>query len=117
MTVMKLTGKVIEGQKIGQKIGFPTANIALHEQINPGIYAGKVELEDKNYSAALYISSKRPDILEAHILDWKGDIYGKDIWVEVLKKIRDDRFFKEDENIAEVIENDIKEVRQCLQAS
>lgn len=108
---MKIKGKVIEGQKIGKKIGFPTANIALYDQIDPGIYAGKIWLQNKEYVGALYISSKKPDILEAHILDFEGDLYGKEISVEVLKKIRHDRFFSENENVTEVIKNDIKIIK------
>ncbi len=86
MCDMQITGKVIEGQKIGKKNGFPTANIALYEQIDPGIYAGRVSFGEKEYDSALYIASLRPDILEAHILDFDQDIYGKLISVEIFSK-------------------------------
>lgn len=111
---MKIIGKVEEGNKIGQKLGFPTANVQLLEQINPGIYAGNVFFDSKKYDAALYVGSKRPDILEVHVLDFSGDLYGKFIEVEVLQKIRNDKFFSENDNMVEIIQNDINEVKNYL---
>lgn len=99
-----LTGIVTHGQHIGHTIGFPTANIALPSPrlIIPatGVYACDVKLPDgSTHRAAVNIGyrptvdhSKEPRLsIEAHIINFDGDLYGKEISIEFIDKIRDER--------------------------
>ncbi len=95
-----LSGKVVEGNRIGRKLGFPTANIQIadtHKLVPPqGIYAARV-YAGAMYKAMLYIGH-RPSIagangksIEVNLLDFSGDLYGKQLVVEVLEFIRPDK--------------------------
>jgi len=102
------TGRVVEGNRIGRTIGFPTANILIadrHKLIPPaGIYAARANLipnsspEKKQAHKAMLYIGHRPTIaganektIEAHLLDFEGDLYGREIAVEVLDFIRSDK--------------------------
>ena len=102
------TGQVVEGNRIGRTIGFPTANILIadrHKLIPPaGIYAARANLipnsspEKKQAHKAMLYIGHRPTIaganektIEAHLLDFEGDLYGREIAVEVLDFIRSDK--------------------------
>lgn len=96
-----IEGKVIYGQQIGTKIGFPTANLEVAEQsklIPPhGIYAVKVFINNRKYNGMLYIGN-RPTIdknlnqsIEVNIFDFNEDIYGCQIKAEFIDFIRPDK--------------------------
>lgn len=98
-----LTGKVKEGEKIGNKIGFPTANIQVTEKyklIPPdGVYAVFVLHEKQRYEGMLYIG-KRPTLehineamVEVNIFDFDKNIYGENLRVEFVEKTREDQAF------------------------
>jgi riboflavin kinase/FMN adenylyltransferase len=92
-----ISGNVINGRKEARKFNFPTANIVIpDEKIIPkfGTYAIHIELDNKKYDGVGYIS-KRDDqnLLEAHILDWKGNLYGKTLKVEFIKFISEPQIF------------------------
>ncbi|MBK8967332.1 MAG: riboflavin biosynthesis protein RibF [Saprospiraceae bacterium] len=110
-----LSGKVIEGNRIGRKLGFPTANIQIsdtHKLIPPqGIYAARV-YAGAIYDAMLYIGH-RPSIagangksIEVNLLDFSGDLYGKQIVVEVLEFIRPDKKLNDLDALKQQIEAD-----------
>lgn len=111
----KITGIVVEGKKLGRSLGFPTANVKLRERLESGIYAGFVALEGKKRVSAIFISADEP-LLEAHILDFEGDLYGKEIEVEILDKIRDSVKFESEDKLIEQIKLDILNIKKCLQA-
>jgi len=106
----KITGIVVEGQKRGVGLGFPTANVQLQEKLESGVYAGFVALEGIKYSAAIFIWPDRL-LLEAHISDFSGDLYGKSIEVEIGQKIRDSIKFENDDDLKSQIIKDIEEIR------
>lgn len=97
-----INGKVVRGNKIGRTIGFPTANILVENKWKlipaDGVYAVKVSLGEKQYFGMLNIG-KRPTIadeqhaIEVHIFDFSADIYGSEIKVELIKRMRDERQF------------------------
>lgn len=86
-----IEGVVEHGQKLGRELGFPTANIKLYEQIEPkfGIYAVRVDVGDKiwHIGAANFgrtpTTGIRDPLFEVHLLDYKGDLYGKNITIEM----------------------------------
>jgi riboflavin kinase/FMN adenylyltransferase len=123
------TGQVVEGNRIGRTIGFPTANIRIadrHKLIPPaGIYAARANLihnssseEERALDAMLYIGH-RPTIaganektIEAHLLDFEGDLYGREIAVEVLDFIRSDKKLDGLEALRAQIEADKVEIEK-----
>ena len=96
----KLTGEVVEGEKIGRSIGFPTANIKPEDRRKlipaEGVYAVKVNLENHIFQGMLNIGS-RPTVssenqitIEVHIFDFDTDIYGTNIEIEFVAKMRNE---------------------------
>lgn len=112
-------GKVVPGQKMGQKLGFPTANIdAAGLQLPPdGVYAARVRIGDKvfngiaNLGIRPTVSHHSRRVLEVHLFDFKGDLYGMDVEVEFLKFVRGERKFDSVEELRAQIGRDIAAVR------
>ena len=104
-------GVVIRGESAGTKLGFPTANIALEDVNISGTYVGTVVVDDILYEAGIYANQRR-NILETHILDFSGDLYGKTITVTLHEKIRDDKVFTNEKDLSKTIASDIKKVRE-----
>jgi FAD synthase len=127
---IKISGKVVEGKRKGRELGFPTANIELKDKAESGVYAGKVITRELNtrecranekrigannklganeYKAGIFVS---PDgkLLEAHLVGFSEDLYGKEIEVELVKKIRDVMKFESDEELKDQIKKDIESI-------
>lgn len=112
----RIIGIVIGGKKLGRKLGFPTANIQLKEVLKGGAYAGNVTLEGKEYHSAIFIWADKP-LLEAHLLDFEGDIYGKKIEIEINSKIRESIKFGSEDEIKKQIVKDIEIIRNLISKS
>lgn len=106
-----ISGKVIHGDKRGREIGFPTANIHMFHERPPlrGVFA--VKLNDSFGVANLGV---RPTVsglsqlnLEVHVFDFSADLYGKHVHVTFLKKLRDEKKFKNVNELKLQIEIDI----------
>ena len=118
---IKIFGEVVHGEKIGRKIGFPTANIFPKnlENLQIGIYAGLVYLSQKVYQGAIYIG-KKPTFenknlkVEVHILDFEEDIYGQNLKVEILEFVRGDQKFESIDELKSQITKDCQAIRQIL---
>jgi riboflavin kinase/FMN adenylyltransferase len=110
---MKFTGIVEKGKGEGHTIGFPTANIKLEDKGVSGIYAGRASVGGKEYIAAVYADQGR-GLLEAHLLDFEGDLYGKEIEVELFDKIRDAAVFESFEVLAAQITKDVETIRALM---
>lgn len=110
---IKISGRVIRGKKYGRKIGFPTANLAIKsKKLNTGIYAGWVSLENKKYSGAIIIDPTPS--FEVHILDFNQDIYGKNLEVEILEKVRTFQKFETEEKLISQIKKDLEKIKKVL---
>ena len=99
-------GKVIRGDGYGKKIGFPTVNLDFERAELPkeGIYTGSAELEGKEYRAGIVIGPG--ERVEAHLLGYNGDAYGKEVKLEIKKFLRAyKKFDTEEELIAQIKEN------------
>ncbi len=105
---MKITvrGKVVKGRKWGKQLGFPTANIQLENNIESGVYTGSVIIGDKEHKAGIFVSLEGK-LLEAHLIGFSGDLYGKEIEVEIGERIREVMKFESDEELKEQIKKDI----------
>ena len=105
------TAVVQKGIKRGTALGFPTVNIPLNDEKISGIYVGRVQIDTMIYHSAVFASQERK-ILEAYILDFSGDLYDKEITIELHKKIREAGKFTNDETLKKQIADDISEVRK-----
>ena len=98
-----MTGSIIEGKQIGRQIGFPTANLSLPKQkLLPacGVYAVGVEMNDSTRKSGMLCIGHRPTVeangelsIEVHIFDFDGNLYGKEIRLEFIGRLREERRF------------------------
>jgi riboflavin kinase/FMN adenylyltransferase len=109
--MIKISGVVVLGKKKGTDLGFPTANIKLTEKLESGIYSGQAVVSGKRYRSAIFIS-ERKNILETHILNFSGNLYGEKIEVLVKDKIRKARVFENDEDLRNQIKKDIEKIKK-----
>lgn len=121
-----IEGEVVMGDQRGRKIGFPTANIPVsYDRSWPadGVYAGWFTEEKGAEPMACAINiGRRPtfyehaehSVLEAHILDFDGDLYGKFVKVEFQEFIRSERRFKGVDELVEQLEIDVEQIRGIL---
>jgi riboflavin kinase/FMN adenylyltransferase len=110
--------RVVKGAMRGRQLGFPTANLPCSRHSSPlcGVFVTKVHFDHKTYFAATNIGT-RPTIdgenriIEAHVLDFSGNLYGKKIEVEFLHKLRDEKRFSSIDLLIQQIECDIEQTR------
>ncbi len=114
-------GRVVHGIRKGTYLGFPTANLLLSKKVHlsEGIYAGRVEYDNRLYPAALNIGDSptfadREKKFEVFILDFNGDLYGKTLKVYLFKKIRDIAKFGTEDELKKQIAADIKQIHKIL---
>ena len=118
-----LDGQVVEGQRRGRTLGFPTANLALQGELSPatGIYATRVRLlgEERAFAGAASLGfnptfGDTGCTLEIHLLDFEGDLYGKTLRVEFLERLRPEMRFDSLEALQAQIGRDVERVRQLV---
>lgn len=119
----KLTGRVIQGNRLGRTIGFPTANIeiACHYSSANGVYAARVRLDDGREFQAMANLGHRPTVtdcgalwLEANLFDFDEEIYGRMIEVNLVQKIRDERRFESIEALRQQLTKDKQQTLKIL---
>ncbi len=115
-----ISGVVGYGQQLGRELGFPTANVQLNRYSAPlsGVFAVKVDVAGKRYRGAANVGLRptvgdllKP-ILEVHLLDFVGDLYGQRIAVEFVHKIRDEEKFTGIDQLVATIRRDVEKIRQ-----
>ncbi len=115
-------GHVVRGQQLGRKLGYPTANIRLGSRVSPvqGIFAVRVHgIADRPMPAVASlgvrptVNGKEP-LLEAHLFDFDGDLYGKKINVEFAEKLRDEEKFDSLDAMVQQIHRDAAHAREML---
>lgn len=119
MTVVE--GVVIGGNRLGRKLGFPTANIAVDDSlaVENGVYSSKVYVEGEEYVAMTNVGvrpsvdgSKR--LLETHLFGFKGLLYGLTLRVELYDKIRDEKRFSSVDELREQIAKDSEKIKELM---
>ncbi len=120
-------GKVVEGDRRGRTLGFPTANLELENELSPanGVYAGSVRtfsqgVPDGPARPAVANVGTRPTfepgrvLTEAHLLDWDGDLYGQRLELTFHARIRAERKFSGPDELAAQIARDAKRAGELL---
>lgn len=121
-----LSGTVVHGKKLGRAMGIPTANLERRNRsyLPYGIYGGSVEIfgdeEGKEYDAVINIG-RNPTLkpgeksIEVHLLNFEGDLYGKEIFVRMIKHLRDEKKFASMDELRVQIEKDISDWKNFLE--
>jgi len=117
-----ISGRVVEGDRIGRELGFPTANLDVTNLILPpnGVYSAVTKLQGQQYRAALNIgvrptvATSAPQLrVEAHLLDFSGQLYGTELELELGVKLREERRFNSPADLRGQIQRDVIAVRSA----
>ena len=120
------TAEVIVGNKIGRTLGFPTANLELPREYmlinNCGVYACLVDYNGKTYKAMANIGhrptigdrSESDPLIEVNLFDFDGDLYGKQIHVRFIDRIRDEEKFEGLNQLKNQLEQDREKAKEIL---
>jgi riboflavin kinase / FMN adenylyltransferase len=120
-----ILGTVVRGERLGKKIGFPTANLSAHSEQFPsnGVYFAQATLDGVIYPGVVNLgyrptvsSGKSERVLEIHLLDFDREIYGKDVEVRFVRYLRPEQKFENLDALARQIEFDVQQARQLCTA-
>lgn len=120
-----ISGHVVEGQKIGRKIGFPTANLVIDPlKLYPanGVYAVKVNTGTAHHDGMLNIG-RRPTVdgrdttIEVHLIDFQSDLYGHTLELEFVDFIRGEEKFSSLDSLAQQLEKDLIHTKTVLKTA
>jgi riboflavin kinase/FMN adenylyltransferase len=120
-----MTGRVVRGNQLGRDLGFPTANLRLGRKRTPlqGIFAVRVHgIEERPNAPGVASLGTRPTVggtvplLEAHVFDYSGDLYGREIEVEFVSKLREELHFASLEELVVQMNEDAAQARALLEA-
>jgi riboflavin kinase/FMN adenylyltransferase len=117
-------GPVVHGRKVGRELGFPTANVRPDNEVRPpaGIYAVRAVVRGREVPGAAYLAGaesaddRHRDVVEVHLLEpgAGADLYGEQVDVRFVRKVREERRFERVEDLRAQIERDVAEVRALL---
>ena len=118
----RMVGRVSRGQQLGRQLGFPTANIRLQRLASPvsGIFAVRVHGVEAGPRDAVASIGTRPTVagveplLEVHVFDFDGDLYGRQLSVDFVARLRDETRFDDLESLRRQMELDAAEARRLL---
>lgn len=124
---ISVLGNVVKGDARGRRLGYATANLDLDRQVRPpfGVYATLAEVGGKTFHSITNVGyrptvapskvGERPDLLiETHLFDYAGDLYGQRMEVHFVEKLRDERRFPDIEALVEQIRKDEARARATL---
>jgi riboflavin kinase/FMN adenylyltransferase len=117
-----LRGEVVEGDRRGRQLGFPTANVLPDPAVvvpARGVYAGFVRFDGEEYAACTNIGvaptfARAESRIEAHLLDFAGALYGKTVDVGFVRRIREEKRFSGVEELRAQISRDVEEARKIM---
>lgn len=118
-----LCGTIVKGDKIGRKIGFPTANLYIEEEykLKPqnGVYLVQCHWDNQKYFGMMNVG-KRPTVsgketqIETYFFNFDGDLYGKKLNINLLEKIRDEQKYDSLESLGNQLSIDQKSCRELI---
>lgn len=117
-----VSGEVVHGDGRGATLGYPTANMDIKQELrpSPGVYAAWCTWEENHFPAAVNIGSvptfktKGDTSVEAYILDWSGDLYGENIQIEFVRRLRPEVRYDSAKELIEQIKRDVLCTREIL---
>ena len=118
----RMTGKVIEGAKLGRKLGYPTANLKPLRRATPlaGIFAVRATGGGLHNAPGVASLGTRPAVngkellLEAHVFDFTGDLYRRYVHVDFIERLRDELWFPDMDALVEQMHKDAAQARAVL---
>jgi riboflavin kinase/FMN adenylyltransferase len=116
-----VTGQVQHGDKRGRALGIPTANIALPEncRLKHGVYAGRAQANGFWFGAALHFGRRvqfggGAPLLEAHLFDFSGELYGKTLRIEFMDYLREEEKFADSSALKLQMQKDVEKARAIV---
>jgi riboflavin kinase/FMN adenylyltransferase len=118
----RMTGKVVEGAKLGRQLGFATANLRPRRRATPlaGVFAVRVSGGGLHNAPGVASLGTRPAVngkellLEAHVFDFEGDLYRQHLHVDFIARLRDEVWFPDMEQLVEQMQKDAARAREIL---
>jgi riboflavin kinase/FMN adenylyltransferase len=116
----QLSGEVVHGDERGRQLGFPTANLVPEEALvcpGHGVYACLADGRPAAVSVGVRptFQTGRGELIEAYMLDFDGDVYGKTLRIEFLERLRGERRFETPEALIEQMRRDVERTREVAQ--
>ncbi len=117
----QLRGEVVDGDKRGRELGFPTANLVPEDALvcpGHGVYACVAHVQERRCAAAVNVgvrptfASGRGELVEAYLLDFDEDIYGRELRLDFLERLRGERRFASVEGLVEQMRRDVELTRE-----
>ncbi|MBI4080452.1 MAG: riboflavin kinase [Candidatus Levybacteria bacterium] len=113
----KITGAVIKGQQRGKQLGFPTANVATDSPIPEGIYVSTTVYNGKEYQSITFIGAAKTFNetnfqSETFIFDFDKDIYGENLSITLLEKLRENKKFTSADELVKQMKDDTMKARE-----
>ncbi len=116
-----MSGRVIKGRQLGRQLGYPTANIRLASEPSPlkGVFAIRARWGNGGWHDGVANLGTRPAVggegflVEAHLFDFNGDLYGRKLEVEFVKKLRDEAHFEDVDDLVVQMREDERQARHC----
>jgi riboflavin kinase/FMN adenylyltransferase len=116
-----MLGKVIHGHARGKGLGFPTANLEITQDLYPkdGVYAATVMVDERTYDGVLNIGTNptfgdEQLAVEVFLFDYQGDLYGKELQVALVDKLRDEQTFPSADALVRQMKQDIHRAKEIL---
>ena len=120
-----ISGTVVTGDHLGEILGFPTANLDAEKlgkvlkDIPRGVYAGTVKRtsNDTTHKAGIVIGAQdthKPPKVEAHLIDFTGNLYGEEVVFNIKKYIREIRDYNDENDLKHDIQEDIDQIKKAL---
>jgi riboflavin kinase/FMN adenylyltransferase len=120
----RISGRVIAGERLGRRLGFPTANIRMHRRVSPvaGIFAVRVSGAGAGRLPGVASVGTRPTVggvewlLEVHLFDFDGDLYRRHLAVDFVARLRDEVHYPDLATMTAQMQQDAREARELLDA-
>ncbi len=121
----RLPGTVVPGDRRGRTIGFPTANLATADELvvpGSGVYAVRIRWESRWHLGVVNVGNRptfggEASVVEAHVLDYRGDLYGKELEIDFIERLRAEQKFAGVEELVAASKDDIEQARGLLEDS
>jgi riboflavin kinase/FMN adenylyltransferase len=117
----QMRGTIVHGDKRGRTLGFPTANLVPDSALTVpghGVYACRAEVEGESHVAAVNVGIRptfktgRGLLVEAFLLDFEADIYGRELRLDFLQRLRGERRFDDIDALVEQMHRDVEDTRR-----